>query len=524
VPKVKTLTAKGDFRDADSKGKFAATDLQLDWEDTVFHFKKGVFWKKLHFKDVVQWEVFAAPGTRRTKQGMIEILHIVRMATQKGLLDFAIPPQVFENWLYWIIRSLVKHSNATAKNEGDQELLKDKHKVKFISFRKVNEFDRAHQAFISTLEAINGEKVLTFEQGKNVVTTGKGIKGLEALDKLDQGFFDGGVEGERGKVFFGPLLRLGSGGSGTEIYKLSRILDDITRPELKHAPVAVKMLKMDSWTEIDTTKERVENTIYEAHVLAALGKHPNIVGVVDTAVFTRMLCLFLELGSEGDLKHMDRKLLGKADVLRWAVDILTGMAHIHKNRIYHLDMKPENVIVCKTDRGIAAKIIDFGLARSAALQNKKKRLECSGSWLVGTYGYMPPESWLENGQPNQKDLDMDEQLAWRDSFAVGMTLVNGLLIPYLNLQDDPEVQQAMRIHFGEGRDQIVARIHFLRKNLRPWVEKKKAKELYNLADLACAMLHKNPERRPFMDDALKWAKTGPDFRRLKNGTYELLEI
>lgn len=38
------------------------------------------------------------------------------------------------------------------------------------------------------------------------------------------------------------------------------------------------------------------------------------------------------------------------------------------------------------------------------------------------------------------------------------------------------------------------------------------------------MLHKNPERRSFMEDALKWAKTGPDFRRLKDGTYELLEI
>jgi len=189
-----------------------------------------------------------------------------------------------------------------------------------------------------------------------------------------------------------------------------------------------------------------------------------------------------------------------------------------------LDGFIDKYVICKTDRGNAAKIIDFGLCRSATLQNRKKRLECAGSWLVGTNGCMPPESWLDNGLPNQKDLDLDEQLAWRDSFAVGMTLVNGLLIPFLNKQDDPEVQRIMHISFGEDRDKVVERIHFLRKNLLPWVEKTKTKELYNLADLACAMLHKNPERRPFMEDALKWAKTGPDFRRLKNGTYELLEI
>lgn len=46
---------------------------------------------------------------------------------------------------------------------------------------------------------------------------------------------------------------------------------------------------------------------------------------------------------------------------RYMRQILEGMQYMHKQKIIHLDLKPEN-IVCVDTNGTQIKIIDFGLA------------------------------------------------------------------------------------------------------------------------------------------------------------------
>ncbi|XP_066336997.1 uncharacterized protein [Miscanthus floridulus] len=71
--------------------------------------------------------------------------------------------------------------------------------------------------------------------------------------------------------------------------------------------------------------------------------------------------------------------------------ICQGLRYLHlelKNPIYHLDLKPGNILL---DKNMIPKIADFGLSRLFGVENTKKTLRDD----VGTRGYMPPE-YIDN--------------------------------------------------------------------------------------------------------------------------------
>lgn len=294
MPKVRSLKAKADYRGPGSKGKFYTANVPIDWEGPVFHYKDGIFWKKLAFKDVDKWEVNAEPGGTPDKFGRLKILHIIKLrSTVHGkmeLREFALPPEVFENWLYWIIRSLVKHSKISlSKEEIKQSPLLAKHKFKTTIFQNVSVFDRTHQTFINTLSIL-----LNPSKRKEVPSS-----------------FD---RGEGGAKFGRIVKKIGKGGSDTLIFEIMQKLEPIKAgEEASEEPVAVKV----AGTDIVTKKDSMADLIKEARVLALLGRHPNIVGLVDTALAENRLCLFMEMGI-GDLTHLDKDTLTKQLVLTYA--------------------------------------------------------------------------------------------------------------------------------------------------------------------------------------------------------------
>ena len=484
MPKDRALKAKAEYRDHESKGKFGATDVQIDWEGEVLHYKKSIFWKKLAFKDVVAWRVHAEPGGKPDKFGRLKILHIIKLSTDKEMREFALPPDVFETWLYWVIRSLIKHSKAPMPEDRvSQGPLREKHKVKAITSQNVSEFDRIHHTFVNTLINLEGGGKLTVQWNGKF----KGAGGTH----LD----------------FKDAKKLGSGGSGTMILKINKLLEPIKMGGSTE-PVAVKMSGTTTW-EIDSKqKDAITDMIKEARVLAALGKHMNIVALVDTAVFEDRFCLFLEMGS-GDLAHRKNETpaLTRGQVLKYAMDILTGIDHMHQRRVYHLDMKPENVILCKGD---VAKIIDFGLARSATFQAKEERFKAPGNWTKsGTDGYIGPEAW----DWGSKAITSEDDLAKRDSFAVGLTIINGLLVPFLNLEEvakKVKVNPNDRFPFpGEQQKEVLERINFWKKNLlknETTREVLRQKALLALAEGACHLIDENPKIRWTVGQALEFLK------------------
>lgn len=106
-------------------------------------------------------------------------------------------------------------------------------------------------------------------------------------------------------------------------------------------------------------------------------------------------------------------------VARWAVDVLGGLAVIHKNGFIHRDVKPANIMAIGPIPGPGtspadsrAKLLDFGAAKQAADVRGpvigQKRI------FVGTREYAPPEQWNESVVPAS------------DIYALGASLFHAL--------------------------------------------------------------------------------------------------
>ena len=65
---------------------------------------------------------------------------------------------------------------------------------------------------------------------------------------------------------------------------------------------------------------------------------------------------------------------------------MNGLQHMHKNGVYHRDLKPQNIMLSSKDENAKLKIADFG--ESASYDDRD---EDYFETYVGTRIYMPPE-------------------------------------------------------------------------------------------------------------------------------------
>ncbi len=97
------------------------------------------------------------------------------------------------------------------------------------------------------------------------------------------------------------------------------------------------------------------------------------------------------------------------------LQIAKGLQLAHDNGIYHLDLKPANLLLKQTKSGIKVKIIDFGLSQAGETTQTKSELSVFGQAVLGgTLDYAPPEqqSFARHCQPDAKN----------DIFAFGATM------------------------------------------------------------------------------------------------------
>lgn len=157
----------------------------------------------------------------------------------------------------------------------------------------------------------------------------------------------------------------------------------LARPEGREDPVAIKVLPAAA------TASMLQRFRQECRVLASLD-HPGIVRVLEAgSTKNRMLFLVMErvdgVPIDGWLRASPRSFAERAELIARVLDVLE---YAHARGVVHRDLKPSNVLV---DAQGSPKLLDFGIARIGARDERRTRLRTATGHLVGTFAYMSPE-------------------------------------------------------------------------------------------------------------------------------------
>ncbi len=191
---------------------------------------------------------------------------------------------------------------------------------------------------------------------------------------------------------------IGAGGMG-EVYRARDTRLDRT--------VAIKVLPANLLSEPEA-KQRFER---EARAVSSLN-HPHICVLYDVGT-DFFVMEYLE--GESLAARLEKGPLAPAEVLRIGIEVADALSAAHRADLIHRDLKPGNIMLTKS----GAKLLDFGLARSAGLEaptdatkspTLSRPLTKAGT-IVGTFQYMAPE------QLEGRDTD-----ARTDIFALGSVL------------------------------------------------------------------------------------------------------
>ncbi|KAJ3157202.1 Serine/threonine-protein kinase Nek5 [Geranomyces variabilis] len=143
----------------------------------------------------------------------------------------------------------------------------------------------------------------------------------------------------------------------------------------------IKEVPLDN---LSTDEKR--SALREAKILKKLPPHPNIVGFVDAFVEAGSLNIVLEHGEGGDLdaylKSRRNEPLPEQQIWQWTVQLLLAVAHLHKHKVLHRDIKAKNIFISRDQR---LQLGDFGIARALASTFDK------AITAIGTPFYLSPE-------------------------------------------------------------------------------------------------------------------------------------
>jgi serine/threonine-protein kinase len=153
--------------------------------------------------------------------------------------------------------------------------------------------------------------------------------------------------------------------------------------------------------------EVVERFRREARAASRIG-HPNIVDVTDSGTTSDGSVFFVMEYLEGvELAEViDRE--GALPVQR-AVNITSqlcrALSAAHAVGIIHRDLKPENVFLVSRDgTSDFVKVLDFGIAKSAELEETRAERLTSPGMAMGTPEYMAPEQAAGKGADARSDI------------------------------------------------------------------------------------------------------------------------
>nr|WP_295761815.1 serine/threonine-protein kinase [uncultured Intestinibacter sp.] len=91
------------------------------------------------------------------------------------------------------------------------------------------------------------------------------------------------------------------------------------------------------------------------------GKHPNIAEIQYASEDVENIYLAMPIYDNGSLSSkLNDKYLTVREIIKYSLEILSGISYIHSKQMVHLDIKPTNILIDDTGR---ARVTDFGLSR-----------------------------------------------------------------------------------------------------------------------------------------------------------------
>lgn len=248
------------------------------------------------------------------------------------------------------------------------------------------------------------------------------------------------------------LDQIGSGGMGV-VYKAVHVRD-------RSRPVAIKVLREDL-SQDPILRQRLRN---EAALIDQID-HPNIVRVFERGESDHKLYIVMEWLDGQTLAQRVRsgEPLPLEACLALMRQLADAVARIHARGIVHRDLKPENVMLVNEGDRLAAKLLDFDIAKAGS----HTRLTETGV-IVGTVGYLAPERIT-------RQVTCPES----DTFALGVVFYEALTLE--------------KPFFGENAAEVVR--HILEgqpldpRTLRPELPA-------GISALVLEMLAKEPAARP----------------------------
>ncbi|NQU36679.1 MAG: serine/threonine protein kinase [Actinobacteria bacterium] len=197
-------------------------------------------------------------------------------------------------------------------------------------------------------------------------------------DKLLEGRHKGFMVGK-----YKLLGHLGTGGMST-VYLAEHLL--------MHRRVAIKVLPKARGA--DTESSYLERFHREAQAIASLD-HVNIVRAydIDNEGDTHYLVMEYIDGLDLNIIVRDSGTLDYITAARYIKQAARGLQYAHSVGLIHRDVKPANLLV---DSEGVVKILDLGLARFIAEEEKKSLTVAYDENVLGTADYLAPEQAIDS--------------------------------------------------------------------------------------------------------------------------------
>jgi len=162
--------------------------------------------------------------------------------------------------------------------------------------------------------------------------------------------------------------------------------------------VAIKCMK-NTFDSIDQV-----NNLREIQALRRLGGHPNVIKLAEVLYDepTGRLALVFELMDMNMYEAIRgrRHYLPEAKVQHCVYELLKAMDHMHRNGIFHRDVKPENVLLSPSPEGESGKQDQVKLADLGSCRGIYSRQPYTE--YISTRWYRAPECLLTDGYYNFK--------------------------------------------------------------------------------------------------------------------------